>query len=41
MKNFKIFLITLIAFLFVIISIISCNYNDNKNNSVSHIKDRA
>ena len=41
MKNFKIFLITLTAFLFVIISIISCNYNDNKNNSVSHIKDRA
>ena len=37
MKNFKIFLITLTAFLFIIIS---CN-NDNKNNSVSQIKDRA
>ena len=37
MKNFKIFLITLNAFLFIIIS---CN-NDNKNNSVSQIKDRA
>ena len=37
MKNFKIFLS---AFLFIIISIISCN-NDNKNNSVWQIKDRA
>lgn len=37
MKNFKIFLS---AFLFIIISIISCN-NDNKNNSVLQIKDRA
>ena len=37
MKNFKIFLITLSTFLFIIIS---CN-NDNKNNSVSQIKDRA
>ena len=37
MKNFKIFLITLTAFLFIIIS---CN-NDNKNNFVSQIKDRA
>ena len=37
MKNFKIFLS---AFLFIIISIISCN-NDNKNNSVFQIKDRA
>ena len=37
MKNFKIFLS---AFLFIIILIISCN-NDNKNNSVWQIKDRA
>lgn len=37
MKNFKIFLS---AFLFIIILIISCN-NDNKNNSVFQIKDRA
>ena len=37
MKDFKIFLITLTAFLFIIIS---CN-NDNKNNFVSQIKDRA
>ena len=37
MKNFKIFLITLNAFLFIIIS---CN-NDYKNNFVSQIKDRA
>ena len=37
MKNFKIFLS---AFLFIIILIISCN-NDNKNNSVLQIKDRA
>lgn len=37
MRNFKIFLS---AFLFIIIFIISCN-NDNKNNSVFQIKDRA
>ena len=37
MRNFKIFLST---FLFIIISIISCN-NDNKNNFVFQIKDRA
>lgn len=37
MKNFKIFLS---VFLFIIILIISCN-NDNKNNSVWQIKDRA